>query len=71
MVLTCGKDDLVKLTDARTFQVAASLRAPGFHVGGVWCKACLGPDEHHIAAGSSDGTVFVWQVLTGALGYRG
>ena len=60
--MTCGKDDLVKLTDARTFQVAASLRAPGFHVGGVWCKACLGPDERHIAAGASDGTVFVWQV---------
>lgn len=62
VVLTCGKDDLVKVTDARSFQVTAALRAPGFHMGGIWCKACLGPDERHIAAGSSDGTLFIWQV---------
>ncbi|KAK9845276.1 hypothetical protein WJX81_001992 [Elliptochloris bilobata] len=61
VVLTCGKDNLLKLVDPRTFQVQRSLRAPGFSVGTVWCTACLGPDERHVAAGSSDGTVFIWE----------
>lgn len=42
-------------------QVQRSLRAPGFSVGTVWCTACLGPDERFVAAGSSDGTVFIWE----------
>ena len=45
----------------RAVQVQRSLRAPGFSVGTVWCTACLGPDERHVAAGSSDGTVFIWE----------
>ena len=61
-MLTCAKDNLLKLTDWRSFQVQRSLRAPGFHVGGVWCRACLGADERHAAAGSADGTVHVWSV---------
>lgn len=48
-------------TRDRTAQVQRSLRAPGFSVGTVWCTACLGPDERHVAAGSSDGTVFIWE----------
>ena len=61
-VLTCGKDDLLKLTDWRSFQVERTLRAPSFHVGGVWCRACFGADERHAAAGSADGTLHVWSV---------
>ena len=62
VVLTCGKDNLLKLTDWRSFQVQRTLRAPGFHVGGVWCRACIGADEHHAAAGSADGTLHIWSV---------
>ena len=62
MVLTCGKDNLLKLTDWRSYQVQRTLRAPNFHVGGVWCRACLGADERHAAAGSADGTLHVWSV---------
>lgn len=61
-MLTCGKDNVVKVTDARSFQVQPAMSAPGFTVGGVWSKACLGPDEKHCAAGSSTGAVFVWVV---------
>lgn len=61
-MLTCGKDDLLKLTDWRSFQVERTLRAPSFHVGGVWCRACFGADERHAAAGSADGTLHVWSV---------
>ena len=62
VVLTCGKDNLLKLTDWRSFQVQRTLGAPGFHVGGVWCRACLGADERHTAAGSADGTLHIWSV---------
>ncbi len=61
-VLTCGKDNAVKVTDARSFQVQPAMSAPGFAVGGVWSKACLGPDERHCAAGSSTGSLFIWAV---------
>ncbi|KAK9828803.1 hypothetical protein WJX72_002152 [[Myrmecia] bisecta] len=64
-VLTCGKDNMLKLVDIRTFQVQHSLRAPGFVVGTVWCTASMGPDERHVAAGSTDGSVFVWEVEKG------
>lgn len=61
-MLSLGKDNMVKVTDSRTFQVQRQLRAPGFNVAGVWCKAAWGADERHVTAGSSDGTVFVWSV---------
>jgi autophagy-related protein 16 len=62
MVLSCGKDNMVKITDCRTFQVERQLRAPGFSVAGVWCKAAWGADERYVTAGSSDGTVIIWAV---------
>lgn len=62
VVLTCGKDHVLKLVDTRSFQVRGEMRAPGFTVGNVWCSAALSADEHHVAAGSVDGTVFIWEV---------
>jgi len=61
-ILTVGKDNMLRITDTRTFRPRAQLRAPGFAVGGVWAGAALGPDERHAAAGSYDGTVFVWEL---------
>lgn len=60
----------MKVTDARSFQVAPAMAAPGFNVGGVWSKACLGPDERHAAAGSSNGSVFIWAVRQPAFHQR-
>ena len=51
-MLTCGKDNVLKLVDLRMFEERAVLRAPGFAVGAVWTNACLGPDELHAAAGT-------------------
>lgn len=51
-MLTCGKDNVLKVLDLRTFEERAALRAPGFAVGAVWSNACLGPDERHAAAGA-------------------
>lgn len=61
-ILTCGKDHVLKMVDSRTFQVRKEMRAQGFAVGNVWCSADLSADERHVAAGSTDGTVFIWEV---------
>ena len=61
-ILTCGKDHLLKVVDVTNFQVKQELRSPGFQVGNTWCSAAMAADERHVAAGSTDGTVFVWEV---------
>lgn len=62
LVLTCGRDNTLRLVDARTFQVRGTLAAPGFAVTTNWCTACLSPDESHVAAGSASGAVYIWEV---------
>ena len=54
-LVSCGRDNVVKVVDLRMFEARATLKAPGFAVGAVWTNACLGPDERHAAAGESDG----------------
>lgn len=62
LVLTCGKDNKLRVVDLRTLQPLATLHAPEFAVRGVWAGCTLGPDERHAAAGSHDGTVFIWEL---------
>ena len=52
-LVTCGRDNVVRVLDLRTFEPRATLRAPGFAVGAVWTNASLGPDECHAAAGDT------------------
>ena len=61
-VLTCGKDHLLQIVDLQNYRVRQTMRAPGFAVGNTWCSATIGSDERHVAAGSTDGTVFIWEV---------
>ena len=60
--MTCGKDNLLRLVDVRTFEVRSTLSAPTFVVGGAWATACLAPSEALAAAGSADGSVLVWEL---------
>ena len=64
LVLTCGRDSELKVVDMRTFEVRASMRAPGFCVDTVWSSAALSPDERYVTAGSSSGSIYVWEVST-------
>ena len=60
-ILTCGKDHLLKIVDLQTFKVRQTMRAPGFAVGNTWCSAAIASDERHVTAGSTDGTVYIWE----------
>lgn len=53
---------MLKLVDPQTFEVRQVFRAPQFSVGTIWCTACMSPDGQHVAAGSGNGTLYVWNV---------
>ncbi|XP_057340319.1 autophagy-related protein 16-1-like isoform X2 [Microplitis mediator] len=63
-LLSCVRDDTVKLLDLRMKQIVGSFSADGFKVGCDWARATFSPDGQYIAVGSADGSVFIWNVIT-------
>ena len=41
LLLTCGKDNVLRAVDVRRFELRHTLSAPTFVVGGAWATACL------------------------------
>ncbi|XP_069825566.1 protein Atg16l2 isoform X2 [Dendropsophus ebraccatus] len=66
-LLSCSRDDALRLLDLRTMSVHLVFRADGFKCGCDWTKAILSPDASYSMAGSSDGTIFIWNTRTGLL----
>ncbi|ELT97615.1 hypothetical protein CAPTEDRAFT_224280 [Capitella teleta] len=61
-LLCCSREDTVKLIDLRKNAVCATLSADGFRVGADWTRAVFSPNGEFVMAGSSDGTVYIWNV---------
>ncbi|XP_025079810.1 autophagy-related protein 16-1-like [Pomacea canaliculata] len=61
-LLCCTRDDSIKILDLRMNQVCATLVADGFKVGCDWSRACFSPDGSYAVAGSSDGSLFIWNI---------
>lgn len=63
-VLSSGRENVHKLFDVRRptvmVEICGTVRAPGNRVVGSWGRPCISPDEKCIAAGSSDGSVYIW-----------
>ncbi|XP_030494346.1 autophagy-related protein 16 [Cannabis sativa] len=62
IVLTSGRDNMHNLFDIRTLEVCNTLRATGNRVASNWSRSCLSPDDNHVAAGSADGSVYIWSI---------
>ena len=66
-LLSCDRDDSLKVLDLRMNQVVQSFSADGFKVGCDWTRAAFSPDGEYVTAGSSDGQLFVWSAVSGRL----
>jgi autophagy-related protein 16 len=64
-LLTCGRDNALRVVDVRTFGVLATMRHAAFRVGTNFARAAWSPDARHVAAGGADGAVCIWQLPAG------
>ncbi|XP_029457922.1 autophagy-related protein 16-2 isoform X2 [Rhinatrema bivittatum] len=66
-LLSCSRDDTLKVIDLRMNNIRQVFRADGFKCGGDLTRAIFSPDGNYAIAGSADGTLFIWNVTTGQL----
>ncbi|KAE8668055.1 putative F-box and wd40 domain protein [Hibiscus syriacus] len=62
VVLTSGRDNLHNLFDIRSLEVCGTFKATGNRVASNWSRSCISPDDNYIAAGSADGSVYIWSI---------
>ncbi|KAL6973122.1 autophagy protein 16, interacts with Atg12p-Atg5p, partial [Sarracenia purpurea var. burkii] len=62
VILTSGRDNLHNLFDIRSLEVCGTLRASGNRMASNWSRSCISPDDNYVAAGSADGSVYIWSV---------
>lgn len=66
-LLTNSRDHTLRVIDPRTYESVATLQHQGYQCGFDWCKASLSPDGLYATAGSSSGSLFVWNTRSGKL----
>lgn len=66
-LLSCSRDDTLKVIDLRASNIRQVFRADGFRCASDWTKAVFSPDQHYAVAGSGDGALYIWDVDTGKL----
>ncbi|XP_043732598.1 autophagy-related protein 16-1 isoform X2 [Cervus elaphus] len=64
-LLSCSRDDLLKIIDLRINAVRQTFSAPGFKCGSDWTRAVFSPDGSYVAAGAAEGSLYIWNVLSG------
>ncbi|XP_050225816.1 autophagy-related protein 16 [Mercurialis annua] len=65
IVLTSGRDNVHNFFDMRSLEVCGTFRATGNRVASNWSRSCISPDDNYVAAGSADGSVYIWSVAKG------
>uniref|UniRef100_A0A2K6CNA9 Protein Atg16l2 n=1 Tax=Macaca nemestrina TaxID=9545 RepID=A0A2K6CNA9_MACNE len=69
-LLSCSRDNTLKVIDLRVSNIRQVFRADGFKCGSDWTKAVFSPDRSYALAGSYDGALYIWDVDTGKLESR-
>lgn len=64
-ILCCTKDHALEIVDLRKRTVLKSFQNDLFRVATDHSRCAYSPNADYVAAGSSDGTVLVWNALTG------
>ncbi|XP_052219042.1 autophagy-related protein 16-1-like isoform X2 [Dreissena polymorpha] len=64
-LLACTREDTLKVIDLRQNQVINTLCDENFKVASDWTRAVFSPDGTYVAAGSQDGTLFIWNIQKG------
>lgn len=64
-ILTNGRDSKLQILDSRTLASCRTLTHDSFRVAYSWSRAAFSPDGQYAMAGSANGTVRVWDALTG------
>ncbi|XP_029473283.1 autophagy-related protein 16-1 isoform X6 [Rhinatrema bivittatum] len=64
-LLSCSRDDLLNIIDLRASTVRQTFNSQGFKCGADWTRVIFSPDGNYVTAGSADGTLYFWSVLTG------
>uniref|UniRef100_A0A7E4W6A7 ATG16 domain-containing protein n=1 Tax=Panagrellus redivivus TaxID=6233 RepID=A0A7E4W6A7_PANRE len=63
-ILMMSRDDTLNLFDLRRFEIEHSYSTDDFRIASDTSRCCISPNGSYVAAGSSDGRVFVWDTLT-------
>uniref|UniRef100_A0A2M4BJF6 Putative autophagy-related protein n=1 Tax=Anopheles marajoara TaxID=58244 RepID=A0A2M4BJF6_9DIPT len=61
-LLCCVRDDTINLLDLRQNRIVRLFRNDNFKVGCDWSRVAFSPSGSRIAAGSADGSVFIWNI---------
>ncbi|GMJ00085.1 AUTOPHAGY 16 [Hibiscus trionum] len=62
VVLTSSRDNSHNLFDIRSLEVCGTFRTTGSRVASNWSRSCISPDDNYIAAGSADGSIYIWSI---------
>lgn len=58
----CVRDDTIKIIDLRVNKILTSLSHDNYKVACDFARISLNVDSSHVAAGASDGSIFIWNV---------
>jgi autophagy-related protein 16-1 len=66
-ILTNSKDNSLKLIDLRTHEVLQTFKHANYKNSVNWARGVFSPDGTHVAVGSAEGSVFIWERASGKL----